>query len=202
MATRKEQSAQARGRLIQAAKDLISQRGYDAVTIADITSACNMSVGNFYNYFKTKGDIIAVLERDPYVRTVDELLKQGGTAQQLLTAYVRKWNELGIQSFGADFYRQWFIYHVNHPTPAGDPQCKVNLSLEEISQCIQVGIKQGELRTDTPVKTIALDIALSLFGADFAYVTTAGEFSRLQWCEEYCEKILPSLLAPYYVNPH
>lgn len=54
-----------RMRLIQAAKTLIHQQGFNLTTLADIAGEANVPLGNVYYYFKTKEAIgLAVIERN------------------------------------------------------------------------------------------------------------------------------------------
>jgi AcrR family transcriptional regulator len=49
----------ARGLLIDEAKKQIEENGYDAVTIRSIAKGCQIGLGTFYNYFKSKDVLIA-----------------------------------------------------------------------------------------------------------------------------------------------
>lgn len=52
-----------RKRLIDAAKKLIYQQGFNATTLADIANEADVPLGNIYYYFKEKADIgVAVLQ--------------------------------------------------------------------------------------------------------------------------------------------
>ncbi len=44
-------------RLVESAKKLIAERGYNATKVEDITSDAQVAKGTFYTYFKTKEDI-------------------------------------------------------------------------------------------------------------------------------------------------
>ena len=48
-----------RGRLIEEAKRQINENGYDSVTIRSIAKGCELGLGTFYNYFKSKDLLIA-----------------------------------------------------------------------------------------------------------------------------------------------
>src|SRR3989304_6653253 len=51
-------------RLIEAAKVLIHQQGFNLTTLADIAKAADVPLGNVYYYFKTKEAILeAVLQK-------------------------------------------------------------------------------------------------------------------------------------------
>jgi AcrR family transcriptional regulator len=68
-----------RERLIRAASELIHQQGYAKTTLADISSASEVPLGNVYYYFKTKDDIVRAV--------IDERIK--GFQQA-----IAEWNKL------------------------------------------------------------------------------------------------------------
>ena len=48
-------------RILAVATNLFRTQGYDAVRIEDIAEAAEVSVGTFYNYFQTKGDVLVAI---------------------------------------------------------------------------------------------------------------------------------------------
>lgn len=58
---RARQKANRTERILAAATDLFRTQGYDAVRIEDIAEAAEVSVGTFYNYFQTKGDVLVAI---------------------------------------------------------------------------------------------------------------------------------------------
>lgn len=48
-----------RGRLVEAARHVISRKGVEATTIVDITEEADLGFGTFYNYFDSKDAILA-----------------------------------------------------------------------------------------------------------------------------------------------
>lgn len=72
---RAKQKANRTERILAAATDLFRTMGYDAVRIEDIAEAAEVSVGTFYNYFQTKGDVlVAIVSLE-----VEEVLLAGAT---------------------------------------------------------------------------------------------------------------------------
>ena len=47
-----------RARLLQAARELIGEGGFDAITIADVTERAEVGFGTFYGYFESKHAIV------------------------------------------------------------------------------------------------------------------------------------------------
>lgn len=58
---REKQKADRTRRILQAASQLFRQVGYGAVRIDDIARTADISVGTFYNYFETKGDLLLAI---------------------------------------------------------------------------------------------------------------------------------------------
>jgi AcrR family transcriptional regulator len=70
---RARQKANRTERILAAATDLFRDLGYDAVRIEDIADHAEVSVGTFYNYFQTKGDVlVAIVSQE-----VEEVLLAG-----------------------------------------------------------------------------------------------------------------------------
>jgi TetR/AcrR family transcriptional repressor of nem operon len=55
----REQVAENRGKILEAAARLFRARGFDAVTVAEVMKAAGLTHGAFYGYFKSKDDLIA-----------------------------------------------------------------------------------------------------------------------------------------------
>ncbi len=198
--TRKEQAALTREKLLTATQKLISEKGYDKTSIVDITKECGMSVGNFYHYFKSKEEVITSLEREIYENSMETLkdMSQKPILEQL-TYYFHNMASFAVQSFGINFDQQWAIYHLSNPTSLDDPSNKVNISLAEITTCLESAIENKELREDTPLRSLAETILFPYQGAQFYYISTHGEFDLISWSDTFCQTQLLQLLKPYYL---
>ncbi|MBC2835977.1 TetR/AcrR family transcriptional regulator [Paragemmobacter straminiformis] len=58
---RERQKAHRTRRILETSSQLFRQVGYGAVRIDDIARAAEISVGTFYNYFETKGDLLLAI---------------------------------------------------------------------------------------------------------------------------------------------
>ena len=56
--------AENRSRILEAAKDLFAQNGYDRTTTRDVARAAGIATGTLFNYFPTKEQIVAALAGD------------------------------------------------------------------------------------------------------------------------------------------
>lgn len=79
MKVTREQVAENRRKILEAASRLFRARGYEAVTVAQIMEAAGLTHGGFYGHFKSKDDLIA--------RTLAHVLGAGPSAEDGLADY-------------------------------------------------------------------------------------------------------------------
>jgi AcrR family transcriptional regulator len=63
-----------KGRIEEAAKQLFIKRGFHATSMRDIASGTGTSLGNLYNYYRTKEEILESIIRK-YQKVIDERLR-------------------------------------------------------------------------------------------------------------------------------
>jgi AcrR family transcriptional regulator len=59
--------AKTRADLIEAAREIIAQRGLDGLRVSDVTARADVAFGTFYNQFKTKDDIVEAVVAETIV---------------------------------------------------------------------------------------------------------------------------------------
>lgn len=59
MKVSREQMTQNRGRILSEAGRLFREKGFDAVSVAEVMKAAGMTHGGFYGHFRSKDDLIA-----------------------------------------------------------------------------------------------------------------------------------------------
>ncbi|HUC17045.1 MAG TPA: helix-turn-helix domain-containing protein [Acetobacteraceae bacterium] len=69
MRVSRKQVAENRDIILEAAGQLFRERGFEAVTVAEIMKAAGLTHGGFYGYFKSKEDLIAEALADALSRT-------------------------------------------------------------------------------------------------------------------------------------
>jgi len=74
---RQERAAATQSQLLEAAREVFSERGYQATSVAAITDAASTAHGTFYLYFRNKEDVFAQLMASAmdelYAHTLTEL---------------------------------------------------------------------------------------------------------------------------------
>ena len=81
-----EKSFLSKGKIIDAAMKLFSEKGYENTTMQDLVQASGMSKGAIYHHFKSKQEIVAYLtneEKERFTNSLRELASCGElTARQ------------------------------------------------------------------------------------------------------------------------
>ena len=139
-----------RHKVLDAARTLFSERGYDAATIRDIAKGAGMSTGAVFANFQDKAELFdAVLSEDLGLMLADfqnGAGKDGPVRQRLVGAltagYHRMLEQLPLMQ--AIIARSWF-------QPDADDARQRELIrplVETIVQILQDGAREGELRQD------------------------------------------------------
>jgi AcrR family transcriptional regulator len=72
-----------RGAILEAAREVFLEHGYEAVTIRDVIRRTELASGTFYNYFRTKQDLLRALVEDHVQDLTAELRRVRGSARSL-----------------------------------------------------------------------------------------------------------------------
>jgi len=80
MKVSREQMAENRSRILEKAAQLFRDRGFDAVSVAEVMKAAGLTHGGFYGHFASKDDLIA--------QTVAHALTEGRTMPQGFEAFL------------------------------------------------------------------------------------------------------------------
>jgi TetR/AcrR family transcriptional regulator, transcriptional repressor for nem operon len=79
MKVTREQAAENRSHILEAAGRLFRERGFEGVSVAEVMQAAGLTHGGFYGHFKSKDDLIA--------QTLAALTSPGQAADRDLAAY-------------------------------------------------------------------------------------------------------------------
>ena len=78
-------------KIINTTRIMLEANGYDKLNIRDIAANCNIGIGTFYNYFKSKNEILSEIIRKEWEKTLksidNNLDNQGYTINKLMFIY-------------------------------------------------------------------------------------------------------------------
>jgi AcrR family transcriptional regulator len=109
---RQKRGIETRARILQAARELFSQKGFHGTNSKEIAAAAGVSIGSFYSYFDEKGPLFLEVLRDYSAEVTEKLMdfqKQGIDFQQIDTrtaVYLFLQNLLQAHDLSPDFHRE------------------------------------------------------------------------------------------------
>ena len=199
MGSRKEQAAQTRQKIMDAAIELINQKEYDQIKISDIAKACEMSIGNFYHYFKSMDELFAEVDSVQFYDVMEDIKpKSGSSVLASLESYFLGWIQMMTSYTGVTYSSHWLRYYTRQSLPAS--QSRTELLSKHICQILDNGIASGELRSDTPTYCISYSLAFCLMGSTIHYSTTENHYFITQWAEDFFKTFVVNALSPYLTN--
>ena len=161
---RAKQKANRTERILAAATDLFRTMGYDAVRIEDIAEAAEVSVGTFYNYFQTKGDILVAIVSVE----VEEVLLAGAavvanpppTVSDALNRLVEVYFDHSVVYLSKEMWRTAMALSILNPdTPFSRHYCDLDSRLRD-QTCSLITALQGFGTARRDVDATALGEAL------------------------------------------
>jgi AcrR family transcriptional regulator len=146
--------------LQQKALELFKSQGYQRTTIMQITESAGLAKGTFFNYFRTKEEILYAIN-DWHIclieKEIQHAINTGSLTEQFNTLLNKLANineELG-QEFIKSFFYVSFTKHKNHYM-----QMLINI----ISPLFVQGQSSGEFRDDLPTDVIVSAFLHVYFG--------------------------------------
>ena len=143
-----------RNKLIEAARDMFADRGYEAATVRDIAAAANLSTGAVFASFSDKADLfneVIVAEYElmhaAMVAATDEAVPARETLIKLLTmAYQSYFPQIRLVQAALSFC--WMRDLLSEPRH----MAAVSLVYGHLAEVLQRGVDNGELSPDLDVK--------------------------------------------------
>ncbi len=146
-------------KLMDTALVLFKERGFDAVTIDEITQTAGVAKGTFYTYFATKSDIVvdSFWAIDAYYESyASKNLQRYKTAGEKLIAFTRAQMKYVRDVVGNASLK---ILYANQAVQPGSSKMITNRERRWhgiVKDIIQAGQNTGEFRTDLDADRLAL----------------------------------------------
>jgi AcrR family transcriptional regulator len=83
MGRRQRHAAETRLRLFRCAVQLFAERGYANVTVEDITEAADVGKGTFFNYFKSKDQVLGVMAEIQHGKVAEAMERAADSKQTI-----------------------------------------------------------------------------------------------------------------------
>ena len=191
-------AAETRQRILRAAREVFSERGYGAATFQAIAVRADLTRPAINHYFANKRVLYwQVLEEttDAVVAASAELARREATLAGRVSAFIEGTVDAEIKHrSAAAFLISATLESQRHPElrrPNADP---VSTTREFLMWAINDSVERGELKPDTDAAALTAVLLSVLLGVGFyaGYVDTRGEFNNIT---EQLKQLLASSLS-------
>lgn len=171
LTSRQAQAIKTRNKIYNIAFDLMHKKGFDNITIEDISKKAGVSVGAFYHYFKSKADILFEIyhRADEYFReNVENKLSSENSADQIVE-YFRHYAEY-TKSVGVEFTKHLYNTANKFFTK------KDRYMLIVLQDIIRKGQEKKELTTDMTPEEMTEYLFIAARGIIFDWCLYDGQY--------------------------
>jgi AcrR family transcriptional regulator len=142
-------SVEKRRKLLDAARELFGEKGYDATSIEEITSRAGTASGAFYSHFRSKRQLLIVLMNELLERLANTNLQPRGELREFLLQLFN----MDLEYFGV--IRAWHEATLTDPE-LGAMRVEIEAWTEErILRLFRMMQKSPRARRDRDVQTFA-----------------------------------------------
>jgi TetR/AcrR family fatty acid metabolism transcriptional regulator len=186
--SRQEQALETKNRIYSAAIELMDQKGFENITIAEISEKAGVSVGAFYHYFTSKNDILAEIfhKADEYFSTqVVPSLKMKSTPDKIIH-YFDHYAKFNIAS-GVELTQQIFNPKIKFFVRKDRPMLTI------LENLIQDGQERKEIRADEDPEELARYLLVMARGVVFEWSLYDGSYDLEARLHKYIESLVSTL---------
>ena len=185
---RQEQALETKDRIYTAAIDLMDRKGFENITIAEISEKAGVSVGAFYHYFESKNDILAEIfhQADEYFSTqvASGLMKESIPDQ--IVEYFDHYARFNVAS-GVELTQQLFNPKIKFFIQEGRPMLTI------LQDMVRRGQEKGEIRADSSPEEIVRLLFVMARGVVFEWSLYDGSYDLEATMHKYIESLVSTL---------
>lgn len=187
-----------RSRLLESARRLISERGFDHVSVEDITKDSGVAKGTFYHYFECKEEVVAELSFQSIQTIIKKAIDYDGDVRERCLYYFIELYKDASWS-GVRLVRQW----MKETMEAETPDSRTRECLDGIRNTVMdifvtgLGKGKGELRTDAPLDMLSKLLMSHFFGVLTIWCMMNGEWDIVADADVYAKTDIDNLLGAY-----
>lgn len=190
-----------KGKLLASARKLISERGFDHVSVEDITKDSGVAKGTFYHYFKCKEDVVKSLSDETAAASLrNTLAYEGGVVERCNYYFLSVYRD--CQWNGVRLVRQWMresIETEQMSTETEETLCYMYSAMEKIVT-IHQGEGPGELVKEAPVEKVCRILVSHLIGVITMWCMLNGSFDMSKDPDEHTRMDIQNLLGPFLIQ--
>lgn len=199
MSKRQLQGAKTKKRIYETALQLVIEHGIENVTVDSIVKAAGLSKGAFYVHYKSKDALTAALVNDftdiadmdyeSFLMTISDS-KSVLDVISMMTEEISRFieNNIGLENMRV-LYKAHLTKNINT-----SPAMSYNRELYKLfTEILERGVREGELREDIPIDSLAKHLIMSIRGITFEWCVRYPDFNLKDQVSEHFKIMLYGL---------
>ncbi|WP_169054294.1 TetR/AcrR family transcriptional regulator [Nitratireductor sp. XY-223] len=181
-----------------AAREVFSQRGYDAASMTDIAKRAGVSEGSIYKFYTNKRDLLLTVIRTWYQSMIDEFMEKlsgvEGTRAQLQTVI---WQHLKSIKANPDLCRLFFLEVRSADDYFDSDLFHLNRDYTHVlMDIIQGGIDRGEIRPDISIPLVRDMVFGGIEHRVSGFLVNRGDFDHDETANQLTDMVMAGMAAP------
>jgi AcrR family transcriptional regulator len=197
---RERRRAETEKRILSAALELFSTRGYLETTVEEITEAADVGKGTFFNYFPTKDALMVAIFESVGQQFAQLRASVPGTqnVRASLTEFAH--NLLRMMVRAPKIVRSFFGLALTDPLVGERFQAVVMQARQTVVAMLEHGQQMGQVRTDIPAAILGRTLQQCIFGTEILWGFTTGEDLH-EWIDVTLEVFWNGARTPQGTRP-
>ena len=196
---RKLKAAETKRKIYEAARQLALNHGIENVSVDSIVKAAGVSKGSFYVHFQSKDALTANFVNE-YTANADlnyksflESLPENESVLDILILLAGKISDFIETNIGLENMRVLYKAHLTK-TINTTPAMSYNRDLYKLfTEVLEKGLRQGELREDMPIDSLAKHLIMAIRGITFEWCIRYPDYDLKHQIKEHFKILLYGL---------
>lgn len=185
--TRRQQAEKTKRHIFNVALELLEDRAFDTIKIRDIVNAAGVSIGTFYNYYKSKLDVYYETYQlaDEYFDEVVAKQLTPGAADEKILCFFDHYARYSSELTGLSLTK--ILYNSNNKS--FDRRSAVGMR-PLLTEIIRQGVEKGELHSEETVEQMQQFFMIAVRGQVYHWCTHEGSYDLMDAVGRYVTKLL------------
>ena len=169
-----QKSRETKKKIFNAAKNILQERGYEALSIKNICEEAGVSNGSFYHHFKTKDDLLSYyIEEQPSINP--DLLDLPESPEEAKTAIIQVYLNYVhyCQDLGLSFMSNYYTPKNQSLNPA--IRTERPYPIVTVHNYLKKALDAGVIHLSYPLEDITTDIRMIVIGNVFEWCLKNGD---------------------------
>jgi len=196
---RKLKAAETKKKIYESARQLALNHGIENVSVDSIVKAAGVSKGSFYVHFQSKDALTANFVNE-YTANADlnyksflESLPENESVLDILILLAGKISDFIETNIGLENMRVLYKAHLTK-TINTTPAMSYNRDLYKLfTEVLEKGLRQGELREDMPIDSLAKHLIMAIRGITFEWCIRYPDYDLKHQIKEHFKILLYGL---------